>query len=177
MKTLTDQLAQYGAYHRDPRNIATHIIGVPMIMLAVVVLLSRPAFDLGPTVASPALLAALAAIFFYSRLDFAFGLVMALLIAVMLAVGQWLAIQPTGVWLVSGIGLFVVGWLIQFVGHWFEGRKPAFVDDLVGLLVGPLFVVAEIGFVMGMRREVQAEVEARIGPVRRRGTGGAASPS
>ena len=38
MKTLTDQLAQYGAYHRDPRNIATHIVGVPMIMLAVVVL-------------------------------------------------------------------------------------------------------------------------------------------
>jgi len=177
MKTLTDQLALYGAYHRDPRNIATHIIGVPMIMLAVVILLSRPMTEMGPTVASPALLAALAAIFFYSRLDFVFGIVMAVLIAVMLAVGQWLAVQTTAVWLVSGVGLFVVGWIIQFIGHWFEGRKPAFVDDLVGLLVGPLFVVAEIGFVLGMRREVQADVEKRIGPVRRRGTGGAASSS
>ena len=64
MRPLIKQLSTYASYHRDPRNIATHIIGVPMIMLAVVVLLSRPAFDLGPTMASPALLAALAAIFF-----------------------------------------------------------------------------------------------------------------
>ena len=175
MKTLTDQLAQYGDYHRDPRNIATHIIGVPMIMLAVVVLLSRPTMPLGPTLASPAMVAALAAIFYYSRLDFAFGLVMALIIAVMLAVGQWVAVQATGVWLVTGIGLFVVGWVIQFLGHWFEGKKPAFVDDLIGLLVGPLFVVAEVGFMLGMRREVQAAVEARIGPVRRRDAGKTAS--
>ena len=175
MKTLTDQLAQYGDYHRDPRNIVTHIIGVPMIMLAVVILLSRPAMELGPTVASPAFMAALAAILFYSRLDFAFGLVMALIIAVMLAVGQWLAVQATGVWLVAGLGLFVVGWIIQFIGHWFEGRKPAFVDDLIGLIVGPLFVVAEVGFVLGLRREVQAAIEARIGPVRRRDAGKAAS--
>jgi len=36
--------------------------------------------------------------------------------------------------------------MIQFVGHWYEGRKPAFVDDIIGLLVGPMFVVAEALF-------------------------------
>ena len=40
---LTQQLAKYAAYHRDRRNIATHFIGIPMIVLAVAVLLSRPA--------------------------------------------------------------------------------------------------------------------------------------
>ena len=50
MKTLTDQLAQYAAYHRDRRNIATHFIGIPMIVLAVQVLLSRPVLaDIGVT--------------------------------------------------------------------------------------------------------------------------------
>ncbi|HOZ63430.1 MAG TPA: DUF962 domain-containing protein, partial [Burkholderiaceae bacterium] len=39
MKTLTDHLAQYAAYHRDPRNISTHFAGVPMIVLAVATLL------------------------------------------------------------------------------------------------------------------------------------------
>src|SRR3546814_9523920 len=34
------------------------------------------------------------------------------------------------VWLGSGLGMFVLGWVIQFVGHYYEGRKPAFVDDL-----------------------------------------------
>ena len=47
MRTLTQQLTQYAAYHRDRRNIATHFIGIPMIVLALAVLLSRPAFSFG----------------------------------------------------------------------------------------------------------------------------------
>ena len=72
------------------------------------------------------------------------------------------------VWLSAGIGLFVVGWGFQFIGHYYEGRKPAFVDDLMGLIVGPLFVVAELGFLIGLGKKTQAQVEAIAGPVRRR---------
>jgi len=168
MKTLIDHLAQYADYHRDPRNIQTHFVGVPMIMFAVVVLLSRPVWALGALPATPALFAALAASVFYFRLDARFGLAMAAILAAMLAGAQWFAAQSTAVWLTAGIGLFAVGWVIQFVGHYFEGRKPAFVDDLVGLLVGPLFVVAEWAFALGLRKQVQAAVEERSGPVRRR---------
>jgi uncharacterized membrane protein YGL010W len=38
----------------------------------------------------------------------------------------------------AGLGLFFIGWVLQFIGHYFEGRKPAFVDDVVGLLKGHL---------------------------------------
>jgi uncharacterized membrane protein YGL010W len=171
MKTLIDHLAQYADYHRDPRNILTHFVGVPMIMLAVVILLSRPVWHLGGIAGLPlsaALLAALASCVFYFRLDLRYGLVMATLLAAMLAVGQWLALQGTLLWATSGVGLFVVGWIIQFIGHHYEGRKPAFVDDLVGLIVGPLFVVAEWGFALGMRHEVREAIEQRSGPVRLR---------
>lgn len=171
MKTLIDHLAQYADYHRDPRNILTHFVGVPMIMLAVVILLSRPVWHLGGSAGLPlsvALLAALASCVFYFRLDLRYGLVMATLLAAMLAVGQWLAQQGTLLWATSGAGLFVVGWIIQFIGHHYEGRKPAFVDDLVGLIVGPLFVVAEWGFALGMRNEVREAIEQRSGPVRLR---------
>ena len=63
MKTLVDQLAQYAAYHRDGRNILTHFVGVPLIVLAVVIVLSRPAWVLGDVgfVVSPAVGAARAA--------------------------------------------------------------------------------------------------------------------
>lgn len=174
MKTLVDHLSQYADYHRDPRNIHTHFVGVPMIMFAVVVLLSRPAWMVGDLPVTPALFCALASSIFYFRLDARFGLAMAALLAAMLAVAQWLAVQNMAVWLAAGIGLFVVGWVIQFVGHYYEGRKPAFVDDLMGLLVGPLFVVAEWAFALGLRKEVQAAVEQRSGPVRLR-TGQAAA--
>ncbi len=37
------------------------------------------------------------------------------------------------------LGLFVVGWILQFVGHWFEGKLPAFFSDVRFLFVGPLW--------------------------------------
>ncbi len=54
MKTGLDQLSNYAAYHRDRRNIATHLVGVPMIVFAVVTLLSRPAFEVGGLALTPA---------------------------------------------------------------------------------------------------------------------------
>ena len=69
-------------------------------------------------------------------------------------------------WLGAGLGLFLVGWVVQFIGHGFEGRKPAFLDDLVGLLIGPLFIVAEGGFLLGLRPELRAEIERGVGPTR-----------
>lgn len=164
MKTLIDHLAQYAAYHRDRRNIASHFVGIPMIVLAVTVLLARPAVEVAGLWLSPATLVALAAALFYLRLDLRFGLLMSALLGLCLWAAANLASQPTGLWLGSGIGLFVLGWVIQFVGHYYEGRKPAFVDDVMGLVIGPLFVVAEAAFLLGMRREVEQAVVQRAGP-------------
>ncbi|HEY8553553.1 MAG TPA: Mpo1-like protein [Burkholderiales bacterium] len=164
MRTLTDHLAQYAAYHRDRRNIATHFVGIPMIVIAVVALLSRPTlFDVGVAV-TPALLLVLAASIFYLVLDLRFGIAMAVLNVLLLWLGSWVAAQTTAVWATAGIVLFVVGWIIQFIGHYFEGRKPAFFDDIIGLIIGPLFVVAEVAFGLGLRDEVRREIEKRAGP-------------
>lgn len=162
MKTLVEQLSQYAAYHRDRRNIATHFVGIPLIVLAVEVLLSRP--SLGEVGVTPALLAAVLASLYYLKLDLRLGVVMACLLALGLGVAHWCAAQTTAGWLSAGLGLFVLGWMIQFVGHYFEGRKPAFVDDLMGLIIGPLFVVAELGFLLGWRQALQRDIEDRVGP-------------
>lgn len=164
MKTLIDQLGQYAEYHRDRRNIATHFVGIPLIVVAVAVLLSRPGFEAVGLWWSPATLVSLVSALYYFRLDLRYGLVMAALLALSLWIGAALAVQGTAAWLGAGLGMFVVGWVIQFVGHYYEGRKPAFVDDLTGLIVGPLFVVAELGFLLGLRKEVEHAVEERAGP-------------
>jgi uncharacterized membrane protein YGL010W len=163
MKTLTDHLTQYAAYHQDHRNVATHFVGIPMIVLGVATLLSRPAVELAGLQVTPALALVVFSCLFYLRLDLRFGAVMALLMAANLWGGHWLAAQSTVTWLVSGVGLFVVGWAVQFLGHYFEGKKPAFVDDLVGLLVGPLFLVAETAFFMHLRLDIKAEMDRRLG--------------
>ncbi len=92
---------------------------------------------------------------------------MAIVHGVLLTLADNLALNSTAVWLTWGVGLFLVGWVIQFVGHYYEGRKPAFVDDLIGLVIGPLFVVAEAGFLVGLGKKVEREVEAISGPVRK----------
>src|ERR1700744_3907825 len=113
MRTLTQQLTQYAAYHRDRRNIATHFVGIPMIVLALAVLLGRPAFSVAigalPLTLSPAWVLFVAATVYYLVLDVPLGVVMAGVSVLCVAFGQWSAAQSTFAWLATGIGLFVVG--------------------------------------------------------------------
>ena len=54
MSTATQLMAQYAAYHRDRRNIASHFVGVPMIVFAVGILLARPVFQVDGLLLTPA---------------------------------------------------------------------------------------------------------------------------
>ncbi len=108
-------------------------------------------------------------------LDLGLGTLMSVVLAAMLAAAAPLAAGSTATWLGWGVGLFVAGWIVQFVGHAWEGRKPAFLDDVVGLLIGPLFVAAEVLFLLGLRRTLREAIEARVGPTRSGGPGSAAA--
>ena len=158
-------MVQYARYHRDRRNIATHMVGVPMIVFSVGVLLARARFDVGDTIVNLAWAAwALATLWYVTRGHPLLGLTVSLANAVLFALAHLCSTGSVAQWLGWGVGGFVAGWIIQFIGHYYEGRKPAFADDLVGLLVGPMFVAAEALFALGLARTLAAEVERRAGP-------------
>ena len=50
------------------------------------------------------------------------------------------------------LALFIVGWILQFVGHWIEGNQPAFFRNPVYLLIGPLWLVRRALSVAGLRK-------------------------
>lgn len=157
-------LIQYAHYHRDRRNIQTHLVGVPMIVFAIGVLLSHPVLVLGGWTLTPAgVLFALSAAWYLSRGETALQVLVVGVMAVLLGGAHALG-QASPSWVGWGVGLFVVGWIIQFVGHYYEGRKPAFADDLVGLLVGPMFVVFELAAACGLFKGLTARIEAEAGP-------------
>ena len=165
MRNATDLLAQYAEYHRDQRNIVSHFIGVPMIVFGVGVLLARatfPAFGITSTLAW--VVFALAAAWYLTRGNVVLGIVVSVAVGILIKLGHEVSGGSVAQWLAWGVGFFLVGWVIQFVGHWYEGRKPAFVDDLIGLLVGPMFVVAELMFMRGWNKPLHAEIERRAGP-------------
>jgi uncharacterized membrane protein YGL010W len=165
MRAATELLSQYARYHRDERNIASHFVGVPMIVFAVGVLLARPAFTLGGHPLSPSWLAfALTALWYLTRGSLVLGLAASAGVGALMLVAHSVAYVSVASWLGWGVGMFVIGWLIQFAGHVYEGKKPAFVDDIIGLVVAPLFVTAELLFMFGWNKPLAAEIERRAGP-------------
>lgn len=165
MRTLEEQVTQYAAYHRDRRNIATHFVGIPLIVFSVVLALSVINAPLGSIKLSAAVVVAVIASLYYFKLDLTLGLAM----AAYLAANCWLAHESAlmlgGNTLWSALGIFVFGWVLQFWGHKFEGLKPAFMDDIMGLVIGPLFIMTEVFFMLGLKKNLQRYVEDRVGPV------------
>ena len=59
-----------------------------------------------------------------------------------------LASLPVGATIIGlpvAIPLFSVGWGFQFVGHYFEGKKPSFTEDRRQLLIGALWWSQKVG--------------------------------
>jgi uncharacterized membrane protein YGL010W len=165
MRSLEENLTQYAACHRDRRNIATHLVGIPLIVFATVLALALASFPVGGIAVTPAALASIAACAYYFRLDPAFAAAMAAALFAMCALASELAARlPAGGALLLSAAIFAIGWALQFWGHRFEGVKPAFLDDARQLLIGPLFVCAEIFFFFGAKPRLRHYIEQRVGP-------------
>jgi len=165
VKSLEENLTQYAAYHRDRRNIATHFFGIPLIVFAVVLALATVSVPVGSMSFTAAAIASAAACLYYLRLDIGFGLAMAAVLFAMCAGASEITARidvPSA--LALAVLVFALGWALQFWGHRFEGLKPAFFDDAKQLLIGPLFVVAEVFFFFGARAPLRRYIEERVGP-------------
>jgi uncharacterized membrane protein YGL010W len=165
VKSLEEHLTRYAACHRDRRNIATHFAGIPMIVFAVVMSLQTVWIDAGPVAVTLAAIVSLVACLYYLRLDWAFGVAMAAVLFAMCAGASEIAARfSTGGLLALAAAIFVAGWALQFLGHRYEGVKPAFFDDVMQLAIGPLFVCAEVFFLLGAKAELRRHIEERVGP-------------
>jgi uncharacterized membrane protein YGL010W len=176
MKSAAEVLTQYAAYHRDRRNIATHFVGVPMIVFAIILALQTVSISVGPVAVTLAAAVSLLLCIYYLRLDRIFGVTMAIVLFVMCAGASEIIarLAPAAV-LGLALAVFVAGWALQFLGHKYEGMKPAFVDDVRQLFIGPLFVCAEAFFLLGARAALRRAIEERVGPTVARRAPAAAS--
>ena len=165
MTSLEQNLTQYAAYHRDRRNILTHFVGIPMIVFAIILALATVAVPLGPVSVTLAAALSIAVCIYYLALDAALGITMTVAFFLMCAGASEITARTTTAGALGWAAiLFVWGWGLQFLGHKFEGMKPAFFDDAKQLLIGPLFVCAEIVFMLGLKPGLRRYIEDRVGP-------------
>ena len=133
----TKQLyADYAGYHQDIRNRRAHAVGIPLIVLGLLGLFHAcPLLRIGPV--DLAVMAAVAVLLYYVALDVRGALISAVAFAILYGVAVRLS------WELS-VGAFVLGWVFQLVGHRFEGNKPKFLENVVYLLIGPLYFFQEL---------------------------------
>ena len=132
------QLADYEQHHKSQANKWTHYIGIPLIVIGIINFLWHvPLFAVSEaytvTLAEPVILGFAA---FYARMHLGIGAAMLIFFAALFGA----AVLIGNIWV--ALGLFIGGWILQFVGHGvFEKRSPAFTKNLLHLLIGPMWIV------------------------------------
>jgi len=103
---------------------------------------------------------------YYLALDFVLGLAMVVVMGALLWLGQALASRGTLAGLTWFAVLFAGGWMLQLVGHVFEGRRPALADNLFQIFVAPIFLCAEAFFALGYKPKLHSAVIERARQMR-----------
>lgn len=155
-------MAGYSAYHRHPKNKLTHFFGVPMVYYSPLIAIGWvqiPAFGMQISLIWPVFAAVM---IWYFTLDLMLASLMTV-ISLPIVYACWQAsLLPFSESLTLVIAINVVGWAIQLLGHYFEGRRPALVDNLLQALMAPLFLIAEVLFHFGIRKELEKDVLEKV---------------
>lgn len=146
MRTMQDWLDSYSSDHQNPTNQVFHWLCVPPILWSVIALLWTipvPASFARP--GSWAVLAMVLAFYWYWRRSHRLALALLLVFSVLGVITNVLYYRLGGAPLCClAVGVFVVAWIGQFIGHKYEGRKPSFLTDLSYLLIGPAWLMAKL---------------------------------
>ncbi len=147
-KTADQWFAEYGESHQDHANEIIHWICVPIIFFCVLGFVWSLPVPLAWQYSIPwfnwALPAMFLAFLFYLRLSPALSCGMLAFMGLCYGGLALLTLAiPVATWKIC-LGLFVMAWIGQFIGHKIEGKKPSFLKDVVFLLIGPAWLMSFI---------------------------------
>jgi len=153
MRKIDVLLNKYAESHQTKFNKAIHYICVPAIFFSLMGFLSLVSFKnlftgiLPEYLLSYANLATLVifiGLFYYLKLSKSLFLGMLLFcILVMFGIGLLKTVTFIPFWGLM-LGIFVIAWIFQFVGHNHEGKKPNFLEDIQFLMIGPAWTISHI---------------------------------
>lgn len=149
----------YAAYHTNGRNQLTHYIGVPMIVFSILVGLALVRIEPIPLSGAPVVLGLLLLAYFIAIP--AIGLVSSLACVPLCLLAEKIAeLEAHIVWIIVAL-CFIGGWIIQFVGHIFERRRPVFLTNVLQIFMAPAFLMAETLFAAGLQRDLAEALRTR----------------
>jgi uncharacterized membrane protein YGL010W len=160
--TLERRMASYAAYHRNRMNRLTHFVGIPLVVFSVFLVLAWFRFIYEPLPISAATVFYVMVVANYFYVDWQLALVQFPLTLFLLILAEHAARLPFAESMVWFLLAFLGGWAFQLAGHVFEGRRPAFFDNISQLLNGPIFIVCELLFLVGWRPDLRRRIVANL---------------
>jgi len=161
MKTLAKELMLYRQYHTQKITKITHFIGVPCLIFALMIFtgwihIAVPRI-LDISLVWPLLIALL---IHYYRLDVLLAAGLTVILILMTVLSQFIS-QPEINWAGFFVFLFffIIGISLQLIGHYYERKKPALIDNFSQILIAPMFLFAELMFAIGYRQDLQEEMK------------------
>ena len=143
MKKVDVLLTEYGVSHQNRINKKIHWVCVPAIMLSLLGILWSIPFPIkiSPLINWATILITLSVIYyFFLSLKLAIGMFINSLLMILIL--QWVN-DFLVLWQVAII-IFIVAWIGQFIGHHIEGKRPSFFRDIQFLLIGPVWLLADV---------------------------------
>ena len=139
-------IESYGESHQNPTNKTIHWICVPTIMWTTVGMLwsiPHAYFGTGPGTEwlNWGTIGVGLSLVFYFRMSLTVGAGMFMVGGALL--GLCYLVEPVTPWPMWQLclGVFMVAWVFQFIGHIIEGKKSSFFQDIFFLLVGPAWLL------------------------------------
>ncbi|MEM6380820.1 MAG: Mpo1-like protein [Bacteroidota bacterium] len=155
MQNIEWYLAKYGESHQNAINKLIHWFCIPAIMFSLFGLLYAVPFPGGRDLLTNWATAFMAAaLIYYFRLSFVMFLSF-IVVGGLMVYGNHMIYQivgqDPGQLAIVSLVIFVIAWIVQFVGHKIEGKKPSFLEDVQFLLVGPMWLLSFIYKKLGIR--------------------------
>jgi uncharacterized membrane protein YGL010W len=155
------QLAYYADAHRNQVNSVMHIIGNPLLFVAVVLPLCLLPVRVFGVQISLAPLLVIPALILWTAWDIAIGLAIVVTSIPLLYAAAAIAsrVSVLCVWIIAA-GLFIVGWALQILGHQvFERKRPTLLDNPVQMLISPMYIFAKLFIALGFRPDLAAVLQ------------------
>jgi uncharacterized membrane protein YGL010W len=161
------QLAYYADAHRDHVNSIMHIIGNPILFVAVVLPLCLLPVTVFGIQTSAAPLLVIPALMLWTAWDVAIGLAIVVTAIPLLYAAAAIAARVSVAWVwIIAVALFVLGWALQIVGHQvFERRQPTLLNNPVQMLISPMYIFAKLFIALGFRPDLAAVLQKSSQPV------------
>jgi uncharacterized membrane protein YGL010W len=165
MKNIVELMGCYERYHTKQATKLTHFVGVPAIYFAIfIVLCWIPVPVLG---ISFTWLLVIALMGYYLFLDIQLGLLSTVLFVATACIADIIAGSRFNLpAFYTALFFFIFGWVAQFIGHYIEGKRPAFLDNVFQVFVAPIFLVGEMVFMLGYRKGLEHEVLRNAGEIK-----------